>query len=100
MPKITNHGIKRLKSRTKVSSSDREEYIKEDLNKGLLREQCKGNLKRFVDKKCITYPGTFIRLYNNSLYIFESGSHKFITVYPLPGNLIKTYHQIIKKVSN
>lgn len=97
MSNYTNHGQKRIRKRQGVKKSNLEDEIDKVLEEGLEHRDCKGKLKKYLDKLWFNYKRGYFRVYNTNIYIFDSKDNKLITMYALPGHLNKIYQQCIKK---
>lgn len=92
----TKHGEKRIRKRQKVSKKNVEKEIENALEYGLTHSECKGKLKKYVDRLFFQYYNSNIRIYKYNVFIFTK-DNKLITTYALPGNLHKIFKKIYEK---
>lgn len=97
MSNYTKHGQKRIRKRQGVKKSNLEDEIDKVLEEGLSHGDCKGKLKKYLDRLWFSHKSGYFRVYKSNIYIFDFNTDRLITMYALPGHLNKIYQQCLKK---
>lgn len=88
MTKITKHGAKRTKDRLGLSKNVATKNADKAFELGLKHGECKGDLKRYIDKLYFRHgSGCDYRIYNRHVYCFKGPSHNLVTVMDVPQKL-------------
>lgn len=97
---VTRHGKTRIKERLGLPKGVSEKNAEKAFNEGLRHGECKGDLKRYVDKQfLVTGKGRDYRVYNHYIYVFSWKDHRLITVMDLPTRLCALADKLQKKKS-
>lgn len=98
MAEASKHGKNRTKERLGLSKKDADKNAQKALENGISHAECKGNLKRYIDKLCLQQKkGCKYRVYHRYIYCFDTRTDVLITVMSLPQNLYKLADTLQKK---
>lgn len=86
IPKISDHGEKRLRHRRGIPKKKAKEFTEQIYENSLKAIQTKGLLKKYLYKLWCTDKNTDIRVHQQKVYIFGY-NRTLITVLHLPYNL-------------
>lgn len=92
---ITEHAFDRVKERSGLNHDAAIRIAQKALENGIAHSQCKGSLKRWVDKVYFTNKAANnIRLYGDKCYVFTGD--RLITVLQIPAKLRNHMKDMVK----
>lgn len=97
MDNYTNHGQKRIRKRQGIKKTNVTDEVDKVLSDGLEHKDCKGKLKKYLDRLWLSHRGGYFRVYKSNIYIFDFNTDRLITMFALPGHLNKIYKQCVDK---
>lgn len=98
MPQVTRNGRKKTKKLLNLPKKVAEKNAEKAYENGLKHSECKGNLKRYIDRLYFRHgSGCDYRVYNHHIYFFSFKGQRLITVLNLPQNLFKLADQLQKR---
>lgn len=100
MTKVTRHGAKRTKDRLGLSKTVAAKNADKAFELGLRHGECKGDLKRYIDKLYFRHgSGCDYRIYNHHVYCFKGHDHKLVTLMDIPQKLCALADKLQEKKS-
>lgn len=97
---ITNHAEERIRQRvnTKTNNRNPEELAELAFREGISMDKINGSFYRWLDKRCYKYPDTFIKLYQDFIYIFNKNTpHLLITIFKVPNRYLTASKRLSRK---
>ena len=96
---VTDHSIKRTKSKLGISKKLADKNAQKALAFGITHAEAKNGLKKFLDKLYLSNgAANNVRVYHHYVYLFHGST--LITIINLPRNLCKLSDQIQKQKEN